>query len=75
MLTLCDMADVGPYADLVFGEVKDTIWNHVDRLWQRALDEPDGKSELTPKRTGGFGAKEPDPWADDGDGYSDEPPF
>ena len=63
---LCDLSGKGPDSRLRYGDDDGTPRKHLERLWHRALDEPDGHYPHT----------EPDPWASDGPGgYSDEPPF
>jgi hypothetical protein len=71
MQTLCDMGERGPFAGLTFGGKNDTTWNHVDRLWHRALDEPHGPSVLYRPQP-----NVDDPWNPDPDyEYSEDAPF
>lgn len=80
MLTLCDLGNRSPGERVYFGEHRRSIASHIERLWHQALDFPWAESVLAPPQEASEatapnpGAAD-DPWASDGDGYSDEPPF
>ncbi|MBV9382046.1 MAG: hypothetical protein JOY82_07720 [Streptosporangiaceae bacterium] len=63
---LSGLAGTGADSRLIYEDADGTRSSHLERLWHRALDEPDAL----------YRQAEHDPWADDGTGgYSDEPPF
>jgi len=82
METLCDLAGISPFHEIVMGEDMESIQHLVDRLWHRALDYPSAMSVLESDQGVPDEAvarpRPADPWASSassGDGFPDDPPF
>jgi hypothetical protein len=84
MLTLCRFAGISPDADVIFGDEddssKDTIRNHVERMWHEALDNPNlhyRRGTRHQRDPVVEPSRKPDPWAGDpwASPFSDDPPF
>jgi hypothetical protein len=79
-VTLCDLGNCDRDRSLRFGSERGTVWNVVESLWHRALDFPWAESVAPPEppepsTTSANSTTAGDPWASDGDGFPDEPPF